>query len=119
MAAIVESHHDEKGIVWPITVAPFTVDVVVAQSDDPDTADTGTAVYRSLLAAGVDTVLDDRAERAGVKFRDAELVGIPLRVTVGKRGLAEGAVELTVRKSGQTERVPLDEVVERVTAIAR
>ena len=119
MAAIVDSHHDEKGIVWPAAVAPFAVDVVVAQSDDPATADAGSAVYRSLLAAGVDAVLDDRAERAGVKFRDAELVGIPLRVTVGSRGLAEGAVELTVRASGQTERVPLDAIVERVTSIAR
>jgi len=119
MAAIVESHHDDKGIVWPAPVAPFAVDVVVAQTDDPATAEAGSAVYRSLLAAGVDAVLDDRVERAGVKFRDAELVGIPLRVTVGKRGLAEGTVELTARASGETERVPLDAVTRRVTSLAR
>ena len=119
MAAIVETHHDEKGIAWPLSVAPFAVDVVVAQSDDPATAEAGSAVYRSLLAAGIDAVLDDRPERAGVKFRDAELVGIPLRVTVGKRGLAEGAVELTVRASGETERVPVESVAERVTSLAR
>ncbi len=119
MAAIVESHHDEKGIAWPLSVAPFAVDVVVAQSDDPATAEAGDAVYRTLLAAGVDTILDDRPERAGVKFRDAELVGIPLRVTVGKRGLAEGAVELTVRASGETERVPWESAVERVASLAR
>jgi prolyl-tRNA synthetase len=119
MAAIVESHHDEKGIVWPLSVAPFAVDVVVAQTDDPTIVDAASAVYRSLLAAGVDTVLDDRPERAGVKFRDAELVGIPLRVTVGRRGLADGVAELTVRATGETERVPLQGVADRVTVVAR
>ena len=111
MAAIVEGHHDEKGIVWPAAVAPFQVAVVVAQSDHAETAEAGERIYQALRAAGLDVIIDDRVERAGVKFRDVELVGIPLRVTVGKRGLAEGVVELTDRATGETERVPVTEVV--------
>ena len=111
MAAIVECHHDERGIIWPVAVAPFTVAVVVAQSEDPETASVGESVYEQLTAAGIETIIDDRAERAGVKFRDVELTGIPFRVTVGKRGLAEKAVEVTNRGSGETVRVPLDDVL--------
>jgi prolyl-tRNA synthetase len=116
MAAVVESHHDERGIVWPVAVAPFLVDVVVAQSEDPDSAKAGESVYEQLTAAGIEVIIDDRAERAGVKFRDAELTGIPLRVTVGKRGLAEGTVEVTTRATGETVKVGLPDVVAHVQA---
>lgn len=115
MAAIVECHHDAAGIVWPEAVAPFQVAVVVAQTNDPETAKAGERIYQDLVTAGVDVVIDDRAERAGVKFRDVELVGIPLRVTVGKRGLVDGVVELTRRGTGETERVALDSIVDRLT----
>jgi prolyl-tRNA synthetase len=111
MAAIVEGHHDEKGIVWPMAVAPFQATVVVAQADDGTVAETGERIYQALLADGVEVIIDDRAERAGVKFRDAELVGIPLRITVGRRTLADGSVELTDRASGRTDNVPLGQVV--------
>jgi prolyl-tRNA synthetase len=114
MAAVVEAYHDDKGIVWPPAVAPFQVVVVVAQSEDAATADAGERLYRRLRDGGVEVLLDDRRERAGVKFRDAELVGIPLRVTVGRRGLATGTVELTWRATGRTEPVPLDQAVDRV-----
>jgi prolyl-tRNA synthetase len=114
MAAIVECHHDDKGIVWPMAVAPFHVAIVVAQPDHEATAATAERIYQQLLAAGIDVIIDDRSERAGVKFRDVELVGIPLRITVGSRNLADGAVELTERASGMTEKVSVDEVVERV-----
>lgn len=114
MAAAVECHHDDKGIVWPMAIAPFEAVVVVAQPDDGATAAAGEKVYRQLLAAGVDTIIDDRSERVGVKFRDAELVGIPLRVTVGSRGLANGAVELTERASDETRRIPLAEIAVEV-----
>jgi prolyl-tRNA synthetase len=111
MAAIVESHHDENGIVWPVAVAPFAVVVTVAQSEDPESAKVGESVYEQLGAAGTEVIIDDRAERAGVKFRDAELTGIPFRVTVGKRALAENAVEVTVRATGETAKVPLGDVL--------
>jgi prolyl-tRNA synthetase len=116
MAAIVETHHDDKGIVWPMAVAPFHVAVVVAQADDAGCAEAGERIYRGLGEAGVEVILDDRAERAGVKFRDVELVGIPLRVTVGRRGLAEGVVEVTDRATGSTERIAVDEAVAHLRA---
>ncbi|GLZ05988.1 proline--tRNA ligase [Actinomadura sp. NBRC 104412] len=111
MAAIVEIHHDDRGVVWPPAVAPYQVVVVVAQTNDEATAQAGEALYRDLLAAGVETIIDDRPERAGVKFRDAELTGIPYRVTVGRRGLAEGTADVTRRSTGESEKVALDEVV--------
>ncbi len=114
MAAIVECHHDERGIVWPQAVAPFSVVVVVAQSEDPECAKAGESVYERLGEAGVEVIIDDRAERAGVKFRDAELTGIPFRVTVGKRGLAEGVVEVTRRASGETAKVAIGDVLPHI-----
>jgi prolyl-tRNA synthetase len=114
MSAIIEVHHDRKGIVWPAAVAPFEAVVVVAQQDDADVADVGEQVYRRLLDAGVDTIIDDRPVRAGVKFSDAELVGIPFRVTIGKRGLASGTAELTDRATGETTAIQLDDLPERV-----
>jgi prolyl-tRNA synthetase len=114
MSAIVEVHHDGKGIVWPASVAPFEAVVVVAQQDDAAVAGMGEQVYRRLLDAGVDTIIDDRPVRAGVKFSDAELVGIPFRVTIGKRGLASGTAELTDRATGETIAIPLDDLQERV-----
>jgi prolyl-tRNA synthetase len=117
MAAIVETHHDERGIVWPVAVAPFEVAVVIAQSDDADVAKAAEDVYSGLAGAGVEVVIDDRSERAGVKFRDVELTGIPYRVTVGRRGLAEGVAEVTVRATGDTTKVALDEVAGHVRSL--
>jgi prolyl-tRNA synthetase len=117
MAAIIECHHDERGIVWPLNVAPFTVVVTVAQSEDAEVAKAGAALYDQLGAAGFEVIIDDRAERAGVKFRDAELTGIPYRVTVGKRGLAEGLVELTERATGETRKVAPGEVAAQLGAL--
>ncbi|HEV2088832.1 MAG TPA: proline--tRNA ligase [Cryptosporangiaceae bacterium] len=114
IAAVVECHHDDKGILWPAAVAPFQVAVVLAQADDVETADAAERIYQQLGAAGIETIIDDRAERAGVKFRDVELVGIPLRVTIGTRSLADGLVEITRRASGQTERIPVDEAVAHI-----
>ncbi|MGH3191343.1 MAG: proline--tRNA ligase [Streptosporangiaceae bacterium] len=114
MATIVEVHHDEKGIIWPAAVAPFEVVVVIAQQDDPGVSGAGEQVYQALLNAGVEVIVDDRQVRAGVKFSDAELVGIPFRVTVGKRGLAAGTAELTDRATGSTTHIALDELPKHV-----
>jgi prolyl-tRNA synthetase len=111
MAAIAEVHRDDRGLVWPVSVAPFTVVVVVAQQEDTEVAKAGESAYEQLLAAGAEVIIDDRSERAGVKFRDAELTGIPFRVTVGKRGLADGTVEVTRRETGETTKVKLGDVV--------
>jgi prolyl-tRNA synthetase len=120
MASVVEVHHDAKGITWPVAIAPFEVVVVIAQQDEAAVAEAGEKVYSSLLGAGVEVIVDDRPVRAGVKFSDAELVGIPFRVTVGKRGLASASAELTDRATGSTVQVPLDEVPAQVReALAR
>jgi len=114
MAAAIEVHHDDKGIIWPVAIAPFEVDVVIAQQDDAAVAAAGEQVYQALLAAGVEVIVDDRPVRAGVKFSDAELVGIPFRVTVGKRGLAAGTAELTDRATGSTVHIPLEDLPKHV-----
>jgi len=114
MAAVVEVHHDEKGIVWPAAIAPFEVVVVVAQQDDAAVAAAGEQVYQALLEAGVEVIVDDRPVRAGVKFSDAELTGIPFRVTVGQRGLGSGTAELTGRATGSTVQIPLEDLAKHV-----
>ena len=114
MATAVEVHHDDKGIIWPVAIAPFAVVVVIAQQEDAAVAAAGEQVYQSLLESGAEVIVDDRQVRAGVKFSDAELTGIPFRVTVGKRGLAAGTAELTDRAAGSTVAIPLDEVAKHV-----
>jgi prolyl-tRNA synthetase len=114
MATAVEVHHDDKGIIWPVAIAPFAVVVVIAQQEDAAVAAAGEQVYQALLDSGAEVIVDDRQVRAGVKFSDAELTGIPFRVTVGKRGLAAGTAELTDRAAGSTVAIPLDEVAKHV-----
>ena len=114
MAAVIEGHHDAKGIIWPLSVAPFAVVLVVAQSEDAAVAEAGERAYQALLDAGVEVIIDDRPVRAGVKFSDAELTGIPFRVTIGKRGLAAGTAELTRRTTGETEEIPLDDLPKHI-----
>jgi prolyl-tRNA synthetase len=120
MATIIEVHNDERGILWPAAVAPFEAVVVVAQQDDAAVAEAGERAYQALLDTGVDVIIDDRVVRAGVKFSDAELVGIPFRITIGKRGLAGGTAELTDRATGSTVAIPLDDISKHVQeALAR
>ncbi len=113
MAAAVEAHHDDKGIIWPMSIAPFETVITLMRVDDATLA-AGQKLYDELKAAGVDVLLDDRDARAGVKFADAELIGFPLRVTLGPRGLKDGTVELTERSSGETIDVALDDVATAV-----
>ncbi|NNC74449.1 MAG: proline--tRNA ligase [Acidimicrobiia bacterium] len=115
MAAAVESHHDDKGITWPMSIAPFEVVITVLKPEEDEPAAVGDRIYEELLAAGIDVILDDRDERPGVKFNDAELVGIPLRLTVGPRGLADGMVEYSDRATGESGLVPVDDAVAATT----
>jgi len=108
MAAIVECHHDDAGIVWPVAVAPFAVAVVALDPGDPEVMRVADAIADRLAAAGADVLVDDRDERPGVKFRDAELIGFPFRVTVGARDLAKGTVEVTRRDTGERQAVASD-----------
>jgi prolyl-tRNA synthetase family II len=102
MAAVVETHNDASGIIWPAAVAPFEVAVVLLNPDDEPTKQAADDLYAQLLRDGVDVILDDRDQRPGAKFKDVELIGIPFRVTVAKRGLAVGTVEVTTRATGDT-----------------
>jgi prolyl-tRNA synthetase len=117
MAAAIELHHDGDGIVWSPAIAPFDVVVTVTNMKQAELKDAGEKLYSDLQRAGLDVLLDDRDERAGVKFKDADLVGIPFRVTVGKK-ISDGAVELFDRASKQSSDVKLDEVVARVQGLA-
>ncbi|MFP6599003.1 MAG: proline--tRNA ligase [Deltaproteobacteria bacterium] len=117
MAAAVEQNHDERGMVWPVPIAPFEVVVVPAKWEDQATRDAAEKVYAELLKRRVETVLDDRDERAGVKFNDADLIGIPFRITVGPRGLAEGKLELTRRNGGEQELIEVERAAERVAEL--
>jgi prolyl-tRNA synthetase len=111
VAAVVEANHDENGIVWPVSVAPYEVVITVVRVDDESTRAVAEDIYSQLEDAGIDVLLDDRVERPGVKFADSELIGIPYRVTVGPRGIAEGVVELTERRGLVKENVALGEAV--------
>jgi prolyl-tRNA synthetase len=106
IAAIVEQHHDEQGIVWPRSVAPYDAHVVVL----PGLEERGDEVAAALAEAGSDVLLDDRDERAGEKFADADLIGCPLRVTVGRKTLEDGSVDVRDRGTGEERRVPIDEL---------
>ena len=114
VAAVIEQRHDENGIRWPFSVAPYHVHVVPVNVKDERTRATGEAIYEGLTAAGVETLLDDRDERPGIKFKDADLLGVPLRVTVGEKGLKDGVVEVRDRFTGEVVRVPVDAAVETI-----
>ena len=107
LAAIVERHHDDNGICWPVSVAPFQVALVDLSGGDTGVREVAESVYDSLVSAGLEVLFDDRDVRAGVKFNDADLMGIPVRLTVGARGIAKGALELKVRRNGEMREVPL------------
>jgi prolyl-tRNA synthetase len=113
LTAAIEQSNDKNGFWLPASIAPFTVVVTVTNSTDESLAATGLALAKALDAAGLDVLLDDRNERAGVKFKDADLVGIPYRINVGKKA-AEGVVELVSRADLSSTDVPLDSVVAQV-----
>jgi prolyl-tRNA synthetase len=108
--AAVEQSHDANGIIWPVAIAPYHVVVVVPNISDPEQMSVAEKLVQDLATAGIETLWDDRDERAGVKFKDADLIGIPYRITTG-RSLKQGKVELTERASGQATEIPIEEVV--------
>jgi len=118
-AAAVEQNHDANGIIWPMPLAPFQVSVVPVNWDDPRMRETAEDLYAKLQAVGVEVLLDDRAERPGIKFKDADLLGIPLRVTIGAKSLERNCVEFKRRTEKAAQEVPLADIVERVAAQVR
>lgn len=117
MAAAIEQNYDENGVIWPMPIAPYHCIVVPVTLKDQEVAATAEHIYAELEALGVETVYDDRDERPGVKFKDADLVGYPLRVTIGQKALAEGKVELYNRRTRTTELIEVNQVCAQVKKI--
>ena len=111
MACIAEQHHDERGLLWPATVAPYPVHMVVLQGKEVDTGRIAASIEAALTEAGLEPLVDDRVESAGVKFNDADLIGLPIRLTVSERAFKQGGVEMKLRASGNSTIVPLEQVV--------
>jgi prolyl-tRNA synthetase len=117
VAAAIEQNHDANGIIWPFALAPFQVLLLPINYKDAAIRETTDRLYDDLQHCGVEVILDDRDERPGVKFKDADLVGIPLRVTIGSKGLERGCIELRTRREGKTDEIPVAESAIKITAI--
>jgi prolyl-tRNA synthetase len=119
VAAAIEQSHDKDGIIWPVPLAPYEVAVLDLQQDDPNVVATATKIYDQLTMAGIEVLYDDRNERAGVKFKDADLIGLPFRIAVGKKGLAEGVVEVKRRNATEVAKMKIEDVVQTVATAVR
>ncbi|MDR1832977.1 MAG: proline--tRNA ligase [Fusobacteriaceae bacterium] len=118
MAAAIEQHNDADGIIWPSVIAPYVVDVIPANVSDPVQAALAEELYGALNDAGVDTAMDDREERPGFKFKDADLIGFPFKVIAGKKA-AQGVVELKIRKTGETLELDKKDVVAKIQELRK
>lgn len=116
MSAIVEQNHDEKGIIWPINVAPYKVAIVVINPKDEKQNEVGEKLYNTFNDLGIDTLIDDRTERAGVKFNDIDLIGIPIRITIGKK-INEDIVEIKLRREQEVKDCKIENVVKEINEI--
>lgn len=114
VGAIIEAHHDDKGIIWPEAVAPFSVGIINLRSNDADCTAQADALYASLTAQGIDVLYDDRDESAGAKFATMELIGIPRTITIGPRGVKDGTVEITTRATGKKDTIALTELSKHI-----
>ncbi|GMT42528.1 MAG: proline--tRNA ligase [bacterium] len=116
-AAAIEQRHDDHGIEWPFSIAPFHIIILPLNKNDKKVADTAASMEEELENAGYEVLLDDRDERAGIKFNDADLIGVPLQIVVGSRGLKNGEIEIKIRKDGRKMHVKLDDLKEKLTEI--
>ncbi len=114
--AVIEQNHDKDGIIWPVSIAPYIVHIALLDPDQPDARQLADDLYERLNENGIDCLIDDRAERPGVKFKDADLLGMPLRINIGARGLAAGEIELIERKSKKMEKVAPSAVIDWIQA---
>ncbi|MEW6214620.1 MAG: His/Gly/Thr/Pro-type tRNA ligase C-terminal domain-containing protein, partial [Nitrospirota bacterium] len=113
-AAAIEQNNDKDGIIWPKSIAPFDVEVLPLNMKDTKTVEVAEKLYKDLTEEGVEVLIDDRDERAGVKFKDADLIGIPTQIIIGEKNLKEGCVEIKDRRTRDIIKVTVGEVVERV-----
>jgi prolyl-tRNA synthetase len=114
MAAAIEQNNDQDGIIWPAAIAPFQAVVIPVNTKDTEQVELAENIYARLTIAGVDTLLDDRAERAGVKFKDADLIGCPLRITVGSKAVSEKQIEIKTRRTGEVNMIPEEKLEDKV-----
>ena len=117
MAAAIEQNYDQNGIIWPSSIAPFQVVVIPVSAKDIRQDEMARRVCEKLLKAGVEVIIDDRNERPGVKFKDADLVGYPVRITVGSKAVDSGDLELRLRRDGNNIMIPEADLVNRVLEI--
>jgi prolyl-tRNA synthetase len=117
VAACIEQNYDKNGIVWPMPLAPYQVIITPVNVNEEDIMKAAENLYNSMLAEGIEVIFDDRDERAGVKFKDADLIGIPLRIIIGQKNLIQGNVELKIRKTGENTLYSLQEIVQQVKQI--
>jgi prolyl-tRNA synthetase len=117
VAAAIEQNHDKDGIIFPLPLAPFQVIVIPVNVKDTNIRDTAFTLYHSLAKEGLEVLIDDRDERTGIKFKDADLIGIPIRITVGAKARENSQVDIKVRKTGQMELVQTSQVIEKVKGI--
>ena len=119
IAGLVETSHDQSGIIWPVSLAPYEVVLAPVKVTDAATREATGRLYDELTAAGIEVLQDDRDVRAGVKFKDADLIGIPLRVVIGERGLKEGKLEIKWRWDKDAEMIDLDGAAETIAQLIR
>jgi prolyl-tRNA synthetase len=119
VAAAIEQNHDKDGIVWPVPIAPYEVELLALQADDPKLVEACEGIYDQLTRAGIEVLYDDRDERPGSKFKDADLIGIPYRIAVGKKGLVEGVAEVKLRRGPEVRKIKIAEVAAMVEAEVR
>jgi prolyl-tRNA synthetase len=116
-AAAIEQNNDKDGIIWPASIAPFDVEIIPLGAED-DVMSTADTLYEELIADNVEVIMDDRDERPGVKFKDADLLGIPWQIVIGKKGLKEGVVEVKSRKTKETQRLEPSKVLEFLKSVS-
>ena len=116
VAAAIEQNHDDDGIIWPVPIAPYHADVIIVNMKDAECGEVADKFYAELCRLGVEAVLDDRDERAGVKFKDADLIGFPYQIIIAPRSLKEGNIELKFRETGEREYLPIDTAAETIRA---
>jgi prolyl-tRNA synthetase len=116
-AAAIEQNYDKDGIIWPKTIAPFDIEILPLNMNDATTKEVAESLYADLHAKGFDVLVDDRDERAGVKFKDADLTGIPVQIIIGEKNLKDGLVEIKDRKTKEVTRVKVEEVVAHITSL--
>ena len=116
VAASIEQNHDDKGIIWPGEIAPFEIIIIVLNDKSSDLTEKGQEIYKSIKAIGKEVVIDDRDERAGVKFAEADLIGIPQQIVLSKRGIDQGTIELVDRRKGNKEDLSIEDLIQRISS---